>query len=201
MRVLTIRALSEDGWAIVESDETLHMLRPPYNPKTASELPKNSLMLAVTSFGFRETKQNFSTHEELVAYLRERYVSAASPDPNPVGPDIVAHAPIQTVIAILARIQMALGTRSGRSAAEAALLEILKNDRLMKVDEIRDRATRIMAAVGELKTRETWRLETILHVTSRADIQRRYPRADKYYGERVGEISRKVAQQGQVFSF
>lgn len=67
---------AHDGWGIIQEDEDLFLLRPPYTVSGKIQCTEKELEEAVVKHGFRSVDCTFSNYAELIQFIKNEYIKA-----------------------------------------------------------------------------------------------------------------------------
>lgn len=129
--MLEILALArEDGWAFVRDGDRIIALHPPYKAAARREVSDAVVARAVGDHGFTPSGEKRADWSGVVDYLRDQIVQAREESgrklpPQGVGRALLRHAPAETIVELLARVEVELLPGNEFSAAEQMLIAML----------------------------------------------------------------------------
>jgi len=145
--MLRLRAAAwEDGYAVVESDGTLFMIRPPYRQVNKDEVTDADLEAAVSKHGFSAADQPFADWAALIEHLKRRLMEERKgrvPDTARIK-KLVERAPAHLVPSFLDRIETELLLRKQWRAANGVLAHLLRNPAVRQDAGLLDRVSALL---------------------------------------------------------
>jgi hypothetical protein len=181
--MLEILALApDDGWAFVNQDGRVFLVRPPYAHAQATQVTAAVVDRAVAAYGFQAEARSFDTWEKLVEYLSREIVNAAAGRPrmDDAGRRLLRHASRETVVRFLDRVAGELLPQREWSAAAATLEALLDHDLVIADQELRRRAIELLRACAASTAGEGSRGQLLRETL---DLKRWCPRTARRYGE------------------
>jgi hypothetical protein len=140
MKLDLLAAAYEDRYAVVEEDNALYMLRPPYLTRNKMQVSRSALEQAVVKYGFSSVQLSFENWDALISHLKTKYIKSrkahghAEPDTERIR-GLVRKAPRKTVETYLARIADELIPNREWEAARS-LLETLLLNKIVQQDSV-----------------------------------------------------------------
>jgi hypothetical protein len=199
-----IASAPEDGWAFVEKDQRVVIIRPPYQQWTLAPAPEGAVEKAVQYHGFVVQDRIFADWDSLVAHLREQFLAARREQGSKV-PDseeirsLLHLAPSYLLVEFLDRVESDLLPQKEWEPAMKLLTYLLGVDSVKADPDLYDRTVRLLLESQEaMRVEEAWRLK-ISH--GEGDYRRKFPQALRTYGiEAVQSLAETVSRRGQVFA-
>ena len=125
----------EDGWAYVQADGRISLIRPPYTSTQRSAADLDTIEKAVGQHGFQAMDQEFSGWAELIQFLNDQ-VRQARASTGPVSTEetlraeMLRLAPTGILSGYLDRVESQWLPSGQLDAAESLLQEMLALDRV-----------------------------------------------------------------------
>jgi hypothetical protein len=150
--MLRLRAAAwEDGYAVVESDGALFMIRPPYRQVNKVAVPESDLESAVAKHGFSATDQSFEDWAALIEHLKRRFIEERKgqgqvPDSARIK-KLIERVPAYIVASYLDRIEDELLPQKQWRAANGVLAHLLRNPVVRQDPGLLDRVSVLLERV------------------------------------------------------
>ena len=183
LRISAIAA--EDGWAFVNEDERLWLIRPPYRATSRLLATIDQRDRAISSHAFAPTAIQCRDWAEVIAILREQFLSVRQgrKDLEPgaeAAVELVRTAPEPIVAHYLERIHRELIPGGELDAASRILHTLLHNATVRQREHLFDQVTAAIQACSEAQIRRQLQLVDATDVSSR--WQAMFPRSMARYG-------------------
>lgn len=198
----------EDGWAYIQTDAKVRLVRPPFTRESISVVQKESVVTALTRYGFvlpPEGYQDFPNWSALFDFLRAQLVQALKAkgewvaDDSP-GEDLLAFAPPDKLREFLARTEAELIPNEKWDHAENLLLKMLALPSFPQQVDLYERAVGLLGRVSQGRAKKQKELFTLAQED--VDFPKTFPRAAEHYGQQeVVKLAEEIACRGTIFSF
>ena len=186
-----------DGWAFVNKDDDIVLVRPPYRQSSLYFVSEASVERAIHAHGFTQTELSFPNWDALVGFLRQQIVethralSSRIPTAESVT-ELLRRAPREAVVRYLDRIDSELLANGERGPAVALLTVLIGLQAVRDDSALLDRALQLLKRCSE-QARE---LDGEEQLATEEDLARRFPNAVEEYGaaalsEHAGTISKR----------
>lgn len=135
MRKRMLAASYDDGWAFVQSDDVIFLVRPPYSGQPAIRVDESTVQAAVASHGFEEVEQEFGSWGAVFDYLNEQAREArgnveADKEHSDLGEALLRSASDDTISAFLDKVEFHLIPDGDWLRAENVLNFLLSAERV-----------------------------------------------------------------------
>ena len=176
----------EDGWAYVQADGRISLIRPPYTSTQRSAADLDTIEKAVGQHGFQAMDQEFSGWAELIQFLNDQ-VRQARASTGPVSTEetlraeMLRLAPTGILSGYLDRVESQWLPTGQLDAAESLLQAMLAVARVQQGQALLLRTSKLLALVS--KTRNT-------RASGRAELTDRRPQLVRIFPDltrRLGE--------------
>ena len=180
-----LAAAFEDGWAFVERNGEMLLVRPPYRSWNLSIVPESTLEKAVTAYGFAVTSESFSDWGALITFLQQRLVETrqaqgqAKPESDAIR-TLVQYAPENVLQSYLHRIQTELIPNREWKAALDLLTTLLRLDKIKASPELFGRTVNLLEQCQSAITQATIQKQHLVNEPD--DVTRQFPCAVGRYG-------------------
>lgn len=140
-----------DGWAFIQKDGRLHLLRPPYHANDLIEVSEKDLERAVNRYGFEACDFEFINFAGAIAFLKQTYVENMKKQgfSLPQKDEIKAllnHATDEILYGYLEKVEKEFIPQRRLDAAETLLMDLLRLDKVCKNDSLRNRVLDLIEA-------------------------------------------------------
>jgi hypothetical protein len=197
--VKLVAAALEDGWAFVETEGELLLVRPPYHQSMTRQVPQTALQAAVSTYGFEVRTEAFQDWAELIEFLRAKVVesrrAAGQTQPQDLR-EILRRAPRSLLLKYLDRVEAELLPNREWQAVSSILGVLLESPALAEAPQLHQRAVRLLARSNQ---------EMLRYHRDRAalagepDLARRFPNASqKNEPAEIATIARNIWERHQV---
>lgn len=194
-----------DGWAFVERDHEVLLVRPPYRQANLAEASMASVEEAVTHHGFAWAEEQFGSWDALVGHLREQIAAAheerglSIPEPG-VGAEVIQHLPGDVLGRYLDRIEQEL-LPNGEYDAALDVLSAVSNTQTAKADPaLMDRAVGLIGASVALRKRHERGRRELSQQVQVEGLAQAFPLAAERHGtEALALLAESVIDRRQVF--
>ncbi|MBM4036362.1 MAG: hypothetical protein FJ291_31895 [Planctomycetes bacterium] len=194
-----VAAALEDGWAFVETEGELLLVRPPYRQSMTRQVPQTALQTAVSTYGFEVRAETFDDWAALIEFLRARLIEsreAAGQTQPQDSREILRRAPRSLLLKYLDRIEQELLPRREWQAVSNILGVLLESPGLHQDPQLHQRVVRLLARCNQ---------EMAGYHGDRAalagdlDLVRRFPRAtQRNEPAEITTYARGIWERGQV---
>jgi hypothetical protein len=193
-----------DGWAFVEKDQKVLLVRPPYQQWALTHVSEGAVEKAVQHHGFVMQGRSFVSWDSLIGFLRSQYLAFRRRQDSNV-PDLqeirsILHmAPSGLIMKYLSRVESELLPGGEWGPAMELLIYLLGVDTIKGDSTLYDRTLQLLLQTrAALKREEAQRLEII---EWEGDLQRKFPNAIQIYGAAaVRDAADSITRRGQVFA-
>lgn len=198
----------EDGWAYIQTDTDVRLVRPPYTRNSMSVVKKDSVTTALTRYGFVLPPQGhavFLDWPALLDFLGAQLIEArrakdGGTADDTAGVGLLAFAPADTLRRFLDRIGDDLIPNCEWDHAENLLLKMLALPSLRDSADLYERALDLLGSVSQGRAKKQ---EELLGIAREdVDFVKVFPMALERYGrQEVDELADAIAGRGTVFAF
>jgi hypothetical protein len=199
MKIKMISIAQQDGCAFVIKDECLYLLRYPYQSCDLIEASKDDLVNAVHRYGFIECDEEFNNLSETVNFLKIKYAEyiekerASLPGKEHLK-SLFHYATDEILSKYLDRVENELIPQRKLDAAESIALELLRVEKVIKNENMHNRALNIINRCKE----ERNHLKNIILLKER-DLLKEFPNSIKKYTEKgIMELKKYFFKKGQL---
>ena len=193
----------EDGWAFVQSEGEILLVRPPYQQWAVSHVTSKAVERAVQHHGFVAQENVFSNWQSLISHLHEEVLELrrrrgqGPPDKERIR-RLVRRAPRHILADFLHKVASELLPNGEWKAALDLLTHLLTADSVRNDSELYSLAISLLERCNQVIARHE--VEKRELIDQEKDFRRKFPRlAETHRAEDVIEYSQAVAQQHQVF--
>ncbi len=176
-----------DGWAFVEREGKVLLVRPPYRHDDLAEVQESVVEKAVAKFGFRAAKKEFQDWASLIRYLEEQLLGTRKalglPEPNLESVrEFVRQAPHDVVESYLARVRSELIPGQEWDAALDLLNTLLGSDVVWKDRQLHSQVLELLDKCRGGRAVREGDMQTLL---DESELRACCPRAADRYGART----------------
>lgn len=205
MGIKIIAIAPNDGWAFIEKEDKIFLLRPPYAfSNHLIQATQRDVENALHLHGFEECEFGFDDMKEVIAFLKEEYVKAmkergiALPSLDELK-ELLKYASDETLLEYLEKAEKELISRGKFDAANSIALDVMKLQR--ENPEIHNMAIRVLEKCCQ-KKREMEELEaSIIEENERSTWEDRFPNAAKKYSvDAMVRYKESIRDKGQILS-
>lgn len=200
-----VAAAPEDGWAFVERDKQLVIIRPPYLKSTLASVPEGAVERAIKHHGFIEQEQSFADWESLISHLREQYLAIRREQGSKVPSleeirSLLHLAPDYLLAQFLDRVELELLPQKEYEPAIKLLTYLLGVDAVKKDSDLYHRTVQFLRKAQEAMRNDAER--KLKFIRDEAEVWHRFPQALGTYGvEAVRDLAASVSRNGHIFAF
>ena len=191
--MLKLRAAAwEDGYAIVEQDDQLVLIRPPYRLQNRSRVALKDIETAVQKYGFAVAEASFDSWADLIGHLKQRFIEIRRQDSEPDGVRIrqlAERAPREVVQGFLHKIEHELLVQREWRAASGLLTHLLRNP-VVRTDGA------MLEAVSNLLERAQAGRDDADFAAHRSSIEVEFPRLRPEHFE----LAKRIRRDGQILA-
>ena len=196
-----IAIASEDGWAFVDRDGEVLLIKPQYSQSNLLATSRVSAGKAIYKYRFEAMDESFPDWAALLEFLRRRLSERHSKEdvapPGEFAPEILEDAPKELKAKLLAWIGKELIPNREWKAAIVLLKALQKSTGTMDEPELRESVLRMLndCAEGMLGCDlDRWEL------SQEVDVAKQFPvLADAQDPDAVKKLAQEVAEKHQVF--
>lgn len=182
--MLKLLALApEDGWAFVQRDAEILLVRPPYRRSSMPVVSEATVEKAIHAHGFTAAQEEFDDWEKLITALQQRFVEtrkalgqAVSDNP---GLALLPYAPRRILEGYLTRIETELLPQREWRAAQDLLITLLGLEAVKSNGDLLERVSRLLQQCHQATTSAP--AEARLQVDAVEDLTKRFPYATQRY--------------------
>jgi hypothetical protein len=193
-----------DGWAFVEKDQQIVIIRPPYQQWTLTPAPEGAVEKAVQHHGFVAQERTFADWDSLIAHLREQFLAVRREQGSKI-PDseqirsLLHLAPDYMLAKFLDRVESELLPQGELQHSMKLLTYLLGVEAVKASSTLYYRTVQLLIASQKaMRIEETWKLKI---AQGESDLQRKFPQALRTYGiAAVQNLAESVSRRGQVFA-
>lgn len=156
MTIQFVAVMEMDGSAIVNADDTLYLVRPPYDAEHIILVQEPDVQKALLQFGFVAADTSFESWSSLIRHLNHvvrRARAAAGQDMQNIDPtaQVLDAAPPDVLAKYLDRVKEEFIASMQLELAEKILLAMLQSDNVMQRIELRSRVVDLMTLLMQCK--------------------------------------------------
>jgi len=190
-----------DGWAFVEENEDLFLLRPPYTVSSKIQCTAKELEEAVVKHGYHSVNYPFKNYSELIQFIKNEYIRAKK-DSGTTTPtmeelkELLDYASEDVLLRFLEKADKELIPEGKIEAAESLALDLMKLDKLIENKKLFDHALNIIYKCSDLrKKRNAWEIKL-----QEKSLKKKFINiVGKYSVEPIIERIRATQQKGVLF--
>lgn len=190
-----------DGWAFVEENEDLFLLRPPYTVSSKIQCTAKELEEAVVKHGYHSVNYPFKNYSELIQFIKDEYIRAKKDSGAPTPPmqelkELLDYASEDVLLRFLEKADKELIPEGKIEAAESLALDLMKLDKLIENKKLFDHALDIIYKCADLrKKRKAWEIKF-----QEKSLKKKFINiVGKYSVEPISERMRATQQKGVLF--
>jgi hypothetical protein len=184
-KIKVVALAPRDGWAFIEDNGDLFLLRPPYTVSSKIQCTKNELEEAVLKHGFHSVDYPFKNYSEAIRFIKDEHVKsnkergAAAPTMEELK-ELLDYASEDVLLGFLGKAEKELIPEGKIEAAESLALDLMKLDKLIENKKLLDYALNIIYKCADLrKKRKEWEIKF----------------QEKWLNEKFGNIVRKYSEE------
>ena len=193
---------AEDGWALVRSDQSVLLVRPPYTRSNSSPGPERAVERAVAQHGFSASDQEFPDWLALVEFLNSqvrqtRATRGEHLNQQGLGSQMLEFAPEDVLVTFLDRVGSELLTSGLWASAERLLIDMLNLPQVQRTPELVKRASGLLSRTVEARENAERQRERL--VQEESSIIGRFPRLENCFDTRELEVfNKRIIGRGQL---
>jgi hypothetical protein len=197
----------EDGWAYVQINNKIQLIRPPYTKSSSSVVSIESVETAITRYGFRQSdkkQDEFADWASLINHLNSLIVSSRKARgveaPDNIGDEMLELAPEKILKEFLERIENELIPDFKWNHAEMLLIKMLKLQSFCENSDLHNKAIELLDKVN--LTREQREKNKNVMATEDIEYNSIFRLTYQRYGkENVDKMTKDIYSRGLVFAF
>jgi len=190
----------EDGWAFVQHDDAVMVIRPPYADWSRTFVLPDTVETAILQHGFLSEDRSFPDLASLIDFLKEQINTSRRARGEEV-PDAAAirelfhFAPRYILIEYLDRIETEVITKREWSAAESILVDLLGVEIIKKDQELYERTRNLLIRCQVARAEEEERRRKLV---SREHNPAQFLRIFREYGPSISRIQDFLERRGPL---
>lgn len=200
-KIKIVALAPNDGWAFIEENEDIFLLRPPYTVSSKVRCTAKELEEAVLKHGFHSVDYPFRNYSELIQFIKDEYVKVNKEIGKTVPEmeelkELLDYASEDVLLRFLEKAENELISEGKIEAAELLALDLMKLDKVIENKKLFDHALNIIYKCANLrkkkkawerKFQENWLKEKFINIVG------------KYSEERIIERIRATQRNGVLF--
>lgn len=196
-----IAAAYEDGYAFVQEQDSIYLIRPPYKDKNKRPATLSNVERAITAHGFTaENSEGFSSWDLLIRHLmdqlaqKRKEAGRGAPDTEKIR-SIFQRADKDTVKQYLDRVEHELIPGRKWKAAISLLMTFLKNKHVQEDEKLRSRCLDLLDHCHTTRDKEEEERNDFFD--GKDKMREKFELAIKYFPEAL-LLNEMVRNDGQV---
>ncbi|MFX0066378.1 MAG: hypothetical protein ACFFC7_29820, partial [Candidatus Hermodarchaeota archaeon] len=159
MKIKVIALAPNDGWAYIERENKITLLRPPYTPSNQVEVSMKDVKDAIELYGFEKCVFTANTIEEVIKFLEQQYFKSNEleilelPSLEQLK-EFLEDAPDDVLFKYIEKAQKELIPKGELEIAKSIALDLLSFEKVKQNPKMHAMATEIIERVKITKEKE-----------------------------------------------